>query len=75
MRLDNFYDAKGKGAVRRLIKEKMTVLADFDICSKDDEYMIHNLKEAIDRRPDVDPRQALDYYCRPIIQEKVNSWN
>lgn len=75
MRLDNFYDGKGEGSIKRLIKEKMIVLADFDICAKDDEKMIHNLREIISRRPNSDPRRVLDCYCKPIIQEKLRSWN
>ena len=74
MRLDN-YNSKRKGAIERLIKEKMVVLEDFDICSRDDAYMICKLREIIARRPDSDPRRVLDCYCKPIIQEKVRNWN
>lgn len=74
MRLDN-YNSKRKGAIERLINEKMIILEDFDICSKDDEQMIHNLRDIISRRPDSDPRRVLDCYCKPIIQEKIRSWN
>ena len=60
---------------RRLIREKMHVLEDFDICKKDDENTKKKLEEAIANNPNRDPREVLDYYCRPIIQSKVNSWN
>lgn len=73
MRLDN-YKSKRKGAIERLIKEKMVVLEDFDICSRDDADMICKLREVIARKPESDPRRVLDYYCKPIIQEKVSSW-
>lgn len=60
--------------VNFLIREKMHVLEDFDICKKDDENMKKKLEEAIANNPNRDPREVLDYYCRPIIQSKVNSW-
>lgn len=60
--------------IQRLIREKMNVLEDFDICKKDDQEMRRKLKEAIQNNPNRDPREVLDYYCRPIIQSKVNSW-
>ena len=61
--------------IQRLIREKMNVLQDFYICKKDDQEMRRKLKEAIQNNPNRDPREVLDYYCRPIIQSKVNSWN
>ena len=61
--------------IHRLIREKMHVLEDFDICKKDDENTKNKLEEAIANNPNRDPREVLDYYCRPIIQSKVNSWN
>ena len=60
--------------IQRLIREKMNVLQDFYICKKDDQEMRRKLKEAIQNNPNRDPREVLDYYCRPIIQSKVNSW-
>lgn len=52
----------------------MKVLSDFNICSKNDENMIKKLEEVISNNPEKDPRHVLDYYCRPMIQAKVNSW-
>lgn len=59
---------------KTLIKEKMRVLDDFDICSRYDESMKKHLERAIREHPDKDPQEVLDSYCRPMIQEKVNSW-
>lgn len=59
---------------KSVIKEKMGVLNDFGICDKDDEEMKRKLEKAIADNPGKDPRRVLDYYCRPIIQKKVNSW-
>ena len=61
--------------IQRLIREKMNVLQDFYICKKDDQEMHRKLEEAIQNNPNRDPREVLDYYCRPIIQSKVDSWN
>lgn len=60
--------------VKQLIRNKMKVLSDFNICSKNDENMIKKLEEVISNNPEKDPRHVLDYYCRPMIQAKVNSW-
>ena len=57
-----------------LIKEKMRVLSDFNICDRDDKDMKKRLSQAIQDKPDKDPRQVLDAYCRPMIQKEVNSW-
>ena len=59
---------------KTLIKEKMRVLDDFAICSRYDETMKKRLERAIKEHPDKDPQEVLDSYCRPMIQEKVNSW-
>ena len=59
---------------KQLIRNKMKVLSDFNICSKNDENMIKKLEEVISNNPEKDPRHVLDYYCRPMIQAKVNSW-
>ena len=68
--------AKTKSASSNtLIKEKMTVLDDFGVCSKYDQNMIEKLKNVIEQHPDKEPRSVLDMYCRPIIQEKINSWD
>lgn len=60
--------------IKHLIREKMKVLSDFNICGKNDENMIKKLEEVIRNNPEKDPRYVLDYYCRPMIQAKVNSW-
>lgn len=57
-----------------LIDEKMKVLEDFDICDRRDKEMRARLEQALADRPDVDKRRVLDYYCRPMIHAKVNSW-
>ena len=58
-----------------VVKEKMKVLDDFGICDKNDKSMIAKLEQVVKDHPEKDPREALDYYCRPMIQAKVNSWN
>ena len=58
-----------------VVKEKMKVLDDFGICDKNDKSMIAKLERVVKDHPEKDPREALDYYCRPMIQAKVNSWN
>lgn len=60
--------------IKYLIREKMKVLSDFNICRKNDENMIKKLEEVICNNPEKDPRYVLDYYCRPMIQAKANSW-
>ena len=57
-----------------LVKEKMRVLSDFGICDKYDETMRKRLFQEIQDKPDKDPREVLDAYCRPMIQKEVNSW-
>lgn len=64
-----------KAHVRRVINDKMQVLQDFDICSKRDEKMKAKLAEAIAAKPDKDPVEVLDYFCRPMIQAVANSWD
>ena len=61
--------------VRSVVNDKMRVLEDFEICDKDDKSMISKLEQVIKEHPEKDPRETLDYYCRPMIQAKVNSWN
>lgn len=63
-----------KKSTRQVIKDKMKVLSDFNICDKHDKEMIAKLEQAIVDNPRKNPREVLDYYCRPIIQAKVNSW-
>ena len=60
--------------VRSIINDKMRVLDDFDICNRQDQNMISKLEQYIKDHPEKTPREALDYYCRPMIQAKVNSW-
>lgn len=65
---------KREGMIRQVINDKMKVLHDFNICDKYDLDMKARLRKAIDDKPDKDPREVLDYYCRPMIQEKIFSW-
>ena len=60
--------------VERIIREKMRALGDFGICKENDQRMKDTLYNVVKRNPDKDPQYVLDYYCRPIIQSKVNSW-
>lgn len=60
--------------VERIIREKMRALSDFGICKENDKAMKETLQNVVKRNPDKDPQYVLDYYCRPIIQSKVNSW-
>lgn len=67
---------KANDATNKLvIKDKMRVLHDFGICDRYDREMKDKLAQAIANKPDKDPREVLDYYCRPLIQAKVNSWH
>ena len=61
-------------SIKQTIKDKMRVLDDFGICEIDDERMIIKLQDEIAKYPDKDPRVVLDSYCRPMINEMVNSW-
>lgn len=63
-----------KTSLTKLINQKMQCLDDFGICSKHDKNMKSKLLQAVADNPDKDPRQVLDYYCRPLIQAKVFSW-
>lgn len=60
--------------IKTVVKDKMKVLSDFDICSITDAEMKAELERQILEHPDKDPREVLDYYCRPMIQSMVNSW-
>lgn len=62
-------------SVKKIIKEKMTVLYDFGICDKADKEMIGKLEQAIGENPGKDPRLVVDMYCRPIIKRKTESWS
>lgn len=58
-----------------IVNEKMRCLNDFEICDIYDRNMKSKLKSVIAENPDKDPREVLDYFCRPMIQAKLNSWN
>ena len=60
--------------VERIIREKMRALGDFGICKENDKRMKDTLYNVVKRNPNKDPQYVLDYYCRPMIQDKVNSW-
>lgn len=66
--------SKNDESISKLIKSKMQVLSDFGICDRQDQNMISKLEQYIKDHPEKTPREALDYYCRPMIQAKVNSW-
>ena len=58
-----------------IINEKMIVLEDFEICSRYDQSIRKKLKKAIEDKPEKDPREVIDYICRPWIHDKINSYN
>lgn len=64
-----------KNTYKRLINNKMRCLSDFNICDERDEDMKAKLEQAILDKPDKDPQEVLDYFCKPMIQAKVNSWD
>ena len=66
---------KNTKCIKTMINEKMRVLDDFGISDRHDAGMMAKLAKVIEDNPDKDPRLVLDYYCRPMIQQKVNSWN
>lgn len=70
--------SKSSGAdkkhVKQVIGNKMRCLDDFGICDRYDKEMIAKLEKAIAEKPDKDPQEVLDYFCRPMIQNKINSW-
>lgn len=67
----NSYNSKTR---KTIIKVKMRVLEDFGVCHHTDQNMIHKLEQAIDAKPDRDPREVVDYYCRPLIQQAMAKW-
>ena len=68
-------DANRKTAhIKKAINDKMRVLEDFGICTRRDTDMRRKLAAAIDAKPDKDPDEVLDYFCRPMIQAVANSW-
>lgn len=61
-------------SINVMINEKMNCLDDFGICFYDDSEMRKKLKDVIKENPGKDPQQVIDYYCRPLIYNKVWSW-
>ena len=68
------YVSNTNSSVKTLINEKMRCLDDFGICEYDDRSMRHTLKKLISDNPDKDPQELIDYYCRPMIYNKVWSY-
>lgn len=68
------YVTKESISIPVMINEKMHCLDDFGICFYDDTDMRKKLREVIKENPDKDPQQVIDYYCRPLIYNKVWSW-
>lgn len=66
---------KNSIGITQAVNAKMKVLADFKICNECDNAMRIELIQAAKNKPEKDLREVLDYYCRPMIQAKVNSWN
>lgn len=60
--------------INAMINEKMIVLEDFGICGRYDKTIREKLKKAIEDKPEKDPREVIDYICRPWIHSKINSW-
>ena len=60
--------------INAMINEKMIVLEDFGICGRYDQSIRKKLKKAIEDKPEKDPREVIDYICRPWIHSKINSW-
>ena len=59
--------------INAMINEKMIVLEDFGICGRYDQSIRKKLKKAIEDKPEKDPREVIDYICRPWIHSKINS--
>lgn len=59
--------------INAMINEKMIVLEDFGICGRHDKTIREKLKKAIEDKPEKDPREVIDYICRPWIHAKINS--
>ena len=68
------YTSNCNGSIKTIINEKMRCLDDFGICSYNDTEMRDRLKKAIVKYPDKTPQEAIDYYCRPLIYNKVWSY-
>lgn len=63
-----------KTSIKRIIGDHMRTLDDFGICDKYDFDMRERMEAAIKAKPDKDPDEVLEFFCRPMIQEKINSW-
>ena len=68
------YTSNCNRSIKTIINEKMQCLDDFGICSYSDAEMRDRLKKAIAKYPDKTPQEAVDYYCRPLIYNKVWSY-
>ena len=68
------YTSNGNKSIKTIINEKMRCLDDFGVCSYNDKEMRDRLKKAIAKYPDKTPQEAIDYYCRPLIYNKVWSF-
>ena len=68
------YTSNCNESIKTIINEKMRCLDDFGICSYNDTEMRDRLKKAIAKYPNKTPREAIDYYCRPLIYNKVWSF-
>ena len=68
------YTSNCNGSIKTIINEKMHCLDDFGVCSYNDKEMRDRLKKAIEKYPDKTPQEAIDYYCRPLIYNKVWSY-
>ena len=68
------YTSNGNKSIKTIINEKMRCLDDFGVCSYNDKEMRDRLKKAIAKYPDKTPQEAIDYYCRPLIYNKVWSY-
>lgn len=63
-----------QSSIKEVIKCKMRLLDDFGICDKHDKEMEAKIAKAINDRPDKDPREVADIYCRPMVLAVVNNW-
>ena len=68
------YTSNCNSSIKTIINEKMRCLDDFGVCSYNDKEMRDRLRKAIAKYPDKTPQQAIDYYCRPLIYNKVWSF-
>ena len=68
------YTSNCNRSIKTIINEKMRCLDDFGVCSYNVKEMRDRLKKAIAKYPDKTPQQAIDYYCRPLIYNKVWSF-